>query len=540
MYGFFAGVAAGDLWGVFLGGVEGYLFGRVLGGMESILWVGVFLVVVSASVFMRRAVAVRGNEESRVGAPLTGFRFGNGYRCLFFAGAIFFLAGALLILNAKAEKNELDVAFFTDMPVKVAVTGVVAAPPEIKNGAQYLILEAEKLEHEAGVLAVRGKVLVKTGVYPSFDYPDRLLARGLLQKPADFEGFAYGEFLAKDGIYAVMYRPAVDRVDREGEGADDGSGLTEAAGRWFFGGIYFLKALIKEKIETFLGEPAAGIALGLLIGARASIPREILDDFQQTGLTHILAISGYNITLIINVFALIMGGAGRRSRFWVTFLMIFCFAVLTGLSASVVRASIMGGLAVFAAYLGRKGSGLQMLLFSGFLMVAANPLILLRDISFQLSFLSTAGLLILLPLMEDKFAGLPPVIGESLSVTLAVTVFTTPIILMNFARFSLVSPFANVLFLPLIPLIMTMSFAVFVFSMLFVPIAQLFGAAAWLLIEILLTGVGAVAKIPFAGVEVGGFGPFMAAAYYAILFLTIRRFRRSRSARNGVVRSVRS
>ncbi len=305
------------------------------------------------------------------------------------------------------------------------------------------------------------------------------------------------------------------------------------------GMIYALKSLIKERTETYLNEPAAGIALGLLIGARSSIPRAILDDFQKTGLTHILAISGYNITLIINVFALLMGGAGRRPRFWVTCAMIGVFAVLTGLSASVVRASVMGVLAILAGYLGRKGAGLQMLLFSAFLMVAVNPLILLRDISFQLSFLSTMGLLVLLPLIENLFKSLPPVIAESLSVTLAATVFTTPVILMNFERFSIISPIANVIFLPLIPMIMFASFLLFIGSLVFAPAAYFFGAISWFLIELLVSGVRLTAEIPFAMIELSGFGAVMMIVWYGMIYAMIRFFRKSKWGQGAFPRPVR-
>ncbi len=439
------------------------------------------------------------------------------YLWLFWVLLFFFGAGLLRIVFAVPDFGVSRVEFYSDLDRNIKIEGVLTAEPELRNNAQYLLVEADKLILPFKKVDLNGRVLIKAKTFPRFFYGDRLVIWGRLQTPAEFEEFSYKEYLAKDNIFSVMYSPSISVIDDSG-------------GRDFFGIIYFLKGQIKERAEALLKEPGASIVIGLLIGARASIPENILDDFQKTGLTHILAISGYNITLIINIFALLMSGSGRRSRFWFTSSMIGVFAVLTGLSASVVRASIMGVLVILATYLGRKGGGMQLLIVSGFLMVMFNPMILIRDISFQLSFLSTAGLLVLLPLIEDSFKKLPPFISESLAVTLAATVFTTPVILLNFGRFSLVSPFANVLFLPLIPMIMLVSFLVIVVSLFFIPLAQLFASICFLLTTLLLEGVAFTAKMPFAMVEAGGFNVGMFVLYYVALFVLISFFRKSKLA----------
>jgi competence protein ComEC len=202
--------------------------------------------------------------------------------------------------------------------------------------------------------------------------------------------------------------------------------------------------------------------------------------------------------------------------------------MLTGLSASVVRASVMGCLVIFALFQGRKSDGLQMLLVSGFLMVLLNPMILLGDVSFQLSFLSTLGLLVLLPLWEDFFNRLPPIISESLAVTLAATVFTLPIVLYNFGRFSLISPLANIIFLPLIPLIMVTSFFALIGSIIFYPLSILFVGVCTVFLFLLIEGVGLIAELPFAMVEIPLFSEWMMLIYFMILWWIINFFRKSR------------
>lgn len=431
----------------------------------------------------------------------------------------FFIGIFRISVSAKAFDVN-DIAFYRESGYELDFEGSVIQQPEIRNNAQYVLLESRAVIYGNSRINVAGKILVKVKKYPGYGFGDYLVLKGEIKRPAEFEDFSYADYLAKDQIYAVVYNPEITLVEKNRQIG-------------FFAVIYWLKENIKSRVEALMPAPGASIAIGLLIGARASIPQNILDDFQKTGLTHILAISGYNITLIINIFALILKSRGRRFRFWTTCLAIGVFAVLTGLSASVVRASLMGAFVVLSFYVGRKSDGLQMLLLSGFFMVAVNPAILLRDISFQLSFLSTLGLLLFLPVIEDYFNRLPKFIGEGLAVTLAATFFTTPVILYNFDRLSLISPLANVIFLPLIPLIMLSSFCAVIVSILFSPMAYLISGITWIFLFLLVEGVGIIARIPFAMVEIPGFSWWMVFVYYGILLFVIRSFRKSRSGQGG-------
>lgn len=433
------------------------------------------------------------------------------FRCF----GVCFLGGVLSISLTIPDFDENDIGFYRDMDASVLIEGLIVAEPEARNGAQYVLLEAERLIYGTIKVDVKGRVLLKLSAYPEYKYGDAVSAYGRVLKPAEFEQFSYADYLAKDSVYAVMYGAKVKLMEHE-----------RILDVWR--GVFFIKNTVQERVDIIFEAPGSSIVLGLLLGMRSSIPREILDNFQTSGLTHILAISGYNITLIITVFGLILKGYGRRFRFVGMVLAIAIFAMLTGLSASVVRASIMGGLMVFSLFAGRKSDGVQMLLFSGFFMVLFNPRILTMDVSFQLSFMSTLGLLILLPLWESYFKKLPAIISESLAVTLAATVFTTPIILYHFGRFSIISPIANIIFLPLIPLIMFGSFVAIISSFLFLPFTIIFVGICWFFIFLLVEGVNLVAKIPFALIEIQGFNEYAFFLYYFFLWLIIL-FRKSRS-----------
>lgn len=427
----------------------------------------------------------------------------------------FFLVGLLRLAVSLPDLGVSDVGYYANTGGKVVLSGQICAEVDVRSDKQYFVICAKSIEFGEQVMPVEGKVLVKSRKYPLYEYGDRVICSGGLDKPAVFAEFDYAAFLGKDDIYAVMYNPSVKVTDHDYLG----NGL---------GPAFLLKGFIREKVERLFSEPSASLVLGLLLGVRSSIPQNVLDNFQTTGLTHILAISGYNITLIITIFALILKGGGRKLQFIITVAGIILFAILTGMSASVIRASVMGVIMVFALRVGRKSNGLQSLLLSVFLMVMVNPKILMMDISFQLSFMSTLGLLILLPLVEDWSKKLPAIVGEGLVVTLSATFFTLPITLLNFHAFSIISPLANVLFLPLIPLIMFSSFLSIIFDLVVPGLGQILGAVTWLGSFLLIEGVGFMAKIPFALMDVGGFGWIMFIFYYFALGMLITFFRKAK------------
>jgi len=429
-----------------------------------------------------------------------------------------FFIGLFRINSVYPANRAHDLSSFSDLGEKIAVTGSICVEPDIRTDKQYLIICSDHLVMNGGKVSVEGKMLVKTKKFPFFFYDEEIEVTGLLVSPQDFDTFSYSKFLGKDYIYTVMYNPLIKKVNDSGI---DG---------WTV--LYGLKHSLRQRIESLFPEPSAGLVLGLLLGIRTSIPDEILMAFQKTGLTHILAISGYNISLIINIFALLMRNSTRKGRFYTTVAGIVIFAILTGMSASVIRASIMGAITVFAMFLGRKCNGVHALFLSVFFMVMANPKILLHDISFQLSFMSTLGLFLLVPVMENFLKKLPPFIGEGLGVTLSATFFTLPITLLNFHAFSIISPLANIVFLPFIPAIMAFSFMAIAVSFFFYPLALLGVAFVWFFVTVLINGVMMMSSLQFAYVNVEWFGPLEMMIFYTVLFAVISFFRKPRSDKN--------
>lgn len=145
-------------------------------------------------------------------------------------------------------------------------------------------------------------------------------------------------------------------------------------------------------------------------------------------------------------------------------------------------------------------------------MVLFNPYVLAFDLSFELSFLATLGLVVFMPRFEklfqqyheknpgNVFARFPAFVSEGFWVTVAAQIFTTPLILYYFGKFSMIAPFVNLLFLPLVPWIMLFSFAALMISFLWMPLALPLTSFAWICLKILLGGVALAAKIPLAAI----------------------------------------
>ncbi len=373
------------------------------------------------------------------------------------------------------------------------IQGIISAEVDVRSDRQYLTLESRKILLKNWV-PVHGKILIKTDRYPQFYYGDFLQVEGSLLAPPTFEKFSYADSLAKDDIYVLSVRPRLKKL---------GSHL----GSSFWDLVFAIKKTLSDRINEIFSEPEASLVAGLLMGLRRTIPAEILDDFNRAGLTHVLAISGYNITLMITIFGLMLRFFSRRVRFFGMLGGILLFLLFTGFSASVIRAAWMGFFVILAVFSGRKSHGLLILLFSAGVMVFLNPRMLLSDLSFQLSFGATLGLVLAMPLLEGFFArllpkSLPAFLVDELAVTTSAQIFTTPLILYYFGRFSLIAPLANILFLPLIPFIMLFSFAALVISFFLWPLAGLFTAVSWLLLKILIFGVHLFAHLPFASIAI--------------------------------------
>lgn len=383
----------------------------------------------------------------------------------------------------------------------VEFTGFISSEPDVRlDGVRYIV-QTEQY----------GKVYTKYMLFPRFLYGDILDIKCKLTKPEPIEDFRYDMYLARYGVYAICGNPSIMKIG-EGEG------------NIVMRHILKLKESVAIRVNELWQEPHASFMAGLLYGYRGGLG-SLNDLFSKAGVTHIVAISGYNISIVsvilmkICVHLLIP----RKKAFWCIVVGIIGFLIFAGLSASVLRAGIMGIIVLLATQLGRKSRVLNVLVLTATIMALINPYILLYDAGFQLSFISTIGLIYLSPKLEKYFTKIPEkfALRESATSTFSAIIATLPLILFQFKRLSLVAPIVNVLILWLIPWIMAVGFFAVLFSFIFMPLGIALSWIAYIAMEYIIRVVTIFADLQFATFDFG-IPIYAMIAGYAGLFFVIR------------------
>ncbi len=384
-----------------------------------------------------------------------------------------------------------------------------------RNDQSPMANDQLKPKSEIQNLKSEGDVLITLDKYPQYHYGDRVKVYGELKAPGVFDGFDYGAYLSRYGIYSVMYRPWVEVLET-GEG------------NFFWRGMSFLQSLFMERINKIFPEPHASFEAGLLVGARKGIPEDLMDKFNITGLTHIIAISGYNITIIIVFVMAVLKGLPRRISFVAAVTAIILFTLFVGASPAVTRASIMGILGLLALNSGRQNNIHLAVLWSAGFMVLWNPKILWWDVGFQLSFAAVLGLIYVAPLFDKYAKKLPDTMGvrEAIQMTLSAQVMALPIIIYNFERLSLIAPLANLLVIFAIPPAMLFGFSAVLASFLFEGLSLILGYITWGILSYIIKVIELMAVVPYASVDLPGMQLWMMFGYYVLLVLLLIRFRR--------------
>ncbi|MFA6523655.1 MAG: ComEC/Rec2 family competence protein [Candidatus Peribacteraceae bacterium] len=399
----------------------------------------------------------------------------------------------------------------------LTLTGTITEEPDRRATLSSYVVSVDKVHMGTGAeLDVHGKVLVRLGAGKMpLRFGDRISANGKLQPPWNMSDFRMDRSLARRWIYAILTGADVTR-------------LGEKKGNVFLGTLLSLKERFEGRIERLFPEPHASFLEGLLTGSRRGIPKELTVDFNTTGLTHIIAISGYNITIVLTALGALLFWIPLKLRFLPSILALIAFTLFTGASASVVRAAIMGGIGLFAVEVGRLPQVRMTILQAAFLMLLWQPMYLWHDGGFQLSFLAVIGIVEGNALMERMLRFIPfEGIRESLQTTLAAQLLTIPWIMLLFGRLSLIAPVANLLVAPLIPLTMLLGFLGVTLSFLILPLGQLISYGAWGTLELIIFIVRTLAQVPFASLDTKWAGvPAVLTLYVVVILFLLKDKRR--------------
>ena len=235
---------------------------------------------------------------------------------------------------------------------------------------------------------------------------------------------------------------------------------------------------------------------GIILGERAEFSKEFKEKMKASGTTHIVALSGYNITIVGLAVASVFGYFfKRRIVFILTILTVVGFVLMTGAEASVVRAAIMGCIILLGQQIGRVHSMRDVIMAAALIMILFDPKVLRFDVGFQLSFLALVGIVYLAPFIkkilkiEDEagFLGWRKNLLETTSAQMAVA----PLLIINFGSFHIASFLANVLILEAIPITMFLGFLMAGIGFVFMPLATIIGwfAGVFLSYEFLIIDI---------------------------------------------------
>lgn len=379
---------------------------------------------------------------------------------------------------------------------KVSLVGQVSEEPNVKEKSQQLNI---KLKSVGSKEFFDSKVLVSASLFPTFKYGDLVRVEGKLERPVNYfstssPDFDYVGFLAKDDIY---YKLNFARVKL----------LSNGQGSWIKTKLFLFKENFVSNINSSIREPESSLLAGLLLGSKNSLGQVWQDKFRQAGVSHIVALSGYNITIVAEGIMLALSFLPRLISLSCGAVGIFLFAIMTGGSATVLRASIMALLVLLAKATGRTYDVIRALFLAGLFMVIQNPKILVFDISFQLSFLSTMALIFVSPIIEKKFLFITEKfqLRSLILSTIATQIFVLPLIFYKMGMISLVSLPANVLILPLIPTIMLFGFTTSAIGFFSNFLSLPFALMSSLLLSYVLKVIEFFANLPFSSIQLNNF-----------------------------------
>lgn len=470
---------------------------------------------------------------------------------------VFFILGALRFQMTLPNEIARELQQFNEQG-SASLVGIVVSEPSVRQTQTLVRVDVSKIQIGGAWNDVHGRALVSVARDTPVHYGDEVQVDGVPETPPDGADFSYREYLAREQVFTLIRNARLYTIS---------SGKGEA----FWTYLYAFKDAGETAINQLLPEPSAALLTGILLGDESGIPPNLKKAFADTNTAHIIAISGFNIAILIGVLTYVLRrpshvlqaravntpSTSLVTRAFTLFtghlttvliiLVLILYTLLVGASASVVRACIMGSLVVIALDVGRTSWAFNALAIAAFVMTLLNPYVL-WDIGFQLSFLATLGLLIYAPRLQNRIEGwlkkrvddararqIVEFFKDALIVTLAAFVVTAPLIIVYFHRVSIIGFLTNFLVLPIQPAIMILGgaatllqmtanwFANIPFlNMVIGAVAQVIAWGAYICLQYTILVVQATAAIPFGSFEVTRVDAPLVIAFYAALFVGTR------------------
>ena len=429
-------------------------------------------------------------------------------------GGLLFLSLAIMAFSLGAFR--LEVASWSlghstlqlQLGQTVTLVGQIVSPPEIRENIIMLEVETET-----------DKILVSVDRYESVFYGDVVEVSGKLSQPESFvtdlgRTFNYPGYLKAKGI---EYRISFAKIKV----------LETAKGNWFLSSLFNFKAAFIKNVAQYIPDPAAALGGGLLLGVKQALGDELENAFRRTGIIHIVVLSGHNVMLVVIFVMYILGYfLPKRPRIIFGIIAIATFALLVGLSTTVLRASIMAGLLLLIQATGRTYNVLRGLLVAATIMVIINPHILVYDVGFQLSFLATAGLILLAPQVERLFSRVTNFLNARsfLVATISTQIAVLPLLLYQIGEFSVVAVVVNVLVLPMVAAAMLLTFLTGLAAFVSPSLASFMAVPAYLSLQYINEIALWFSSLPYAAFIVPPFPFYVVPLSYLVMTFLLWRF----------------
>jgi len=402
----------------------------------------------------------------------------------------------------------LDTTLEHSVDKTVSLTGIISDEPQKKESGTTLIVDLKDLSGASSSIPVSGKTLLNMGLYPEFQYGDMINIRGKLEKPKNFSSvsetdasssfankdFDYISYLAKDDIFYTISFAQVSLIS-----GGHGNSLKTI--------LLKIKNAFTGNIDRVIPEPEASLFAGIELGAKSSMDKETINAFRTAGLSHIIALSGYNITIVAEAIMSVLSFLPRMAGLSTGVVGIILFVIMSGSTSTAVRAGIMSLIVILAQMTRRDYQVGRALAIAAILMILVNPKILVFDISFQLSFVATVAIIYVAPILKNRFVWVTEKYGlrDIVASTIAAQILVLPLILYQMGQLSLVALPANILVLAFIPTTMFFGFLAGMLGFLWTPLSLPFSWITFAFLFYIIHITYFFADLPFSSVFISWF-----------------------------------
>lgn len=421
------------------------------------------------------------------------------------------VALGLLLASWQTEKVISPIQDFKGKNVKF--TGMVVDYPDIRSDWAFYKIKLLDMEKGQNRIPVKGMVRVKVKESITFyKYGQLLSVKGLVnlpEPPGNPGAFDYKAWLIRQGFSATVF--VKDTKDIK---------VLGSSGNFVRASAYEFRAAMEKVFDRTLNISQAAVLKGLIFGTRGEIPADVQTAFNETGLVHILSVSGYHVGLVVGLVLILLRIINLPNRYIApaAIPLILLYAVMTGLGPPVTRAALMAVLLLLARHFGREQDWPSVLVLAGGIILAFDPLAL-YDIGFQLSFVATWSLLYLTPKMTSLFPDVSNSLALIIFVPLAAQLGTVPLVVLYFNLVSPVSILANLLTVHLVAFLMLCGGILLLLGSIHLGLAGLLSGGTGLLTDIFLWLVQMCASLPGASFYIKAPNLLGIFIYYLLLVL---------------------